>query len=122
MAVASPTPAGPKRSKAIEVIIADKEIFTMLFPTRIVFNSFSFLSKSFPARIAFLFFLFLKSLNLNLFIERKAVSEAEKIIESKIRTTAKISSPVIDDESDSIFIRHPQLHYFLLFHLLQQKP
>ena len=110
MAVASPTPAEPKSSKAIEVIIAEREIFTMLFPTKIVFNNFSFLSKSFPARIAFLFFLFLKSLSRNLLIERNALSEAEKIIESKIRTTAKISSPVIDDESGlSIIILKPRL-------------
>lgn len=109
-AVARPTPAEPKSSNAIEVIIADKEIFTMLFPTRIVFNNFSFLSKSFPARIAFLFFLFLKSLSRNLLIERNALSDAEKIIERKIRTTAKISSPVIDDESDVSMITLKPLH------------
>ena len=81
-----------------------------VIPTKIVFNNFSFLSKSFPARIAFLFFLFLKSLSRNLLIERNALSEAEKIIESKIRTTAKISSPVIDDESGlSIIILKPRL-------------
>ena len=85
-------------------------IFTILFPTRIVFNNFSFLSKSFPARIALLSFLFLKSRNLNLLIDRKALSEAEKIIESKIRTTAKINSPVIDDESDvSMLTLKPRL-------------
>ena len=100
------------------MIIVESTIFTTLLPTRIVFKSFSFLSKRRLARIAFLSPLFFKSRNRSLLIEKNALSEAEKVAESKIRTTAIISSPIIfgvnivDCPSVSMQIPFTQRFYF----------
>ena len=91
--VAIPMPELPKKVSAIEVTTADSEILTILLPMRSVFNKRFFLSRSFPALTARLSFLLRKKRSRSLLIDKKAVSDAEKIMERMMRTAQRMSNP-----------------------------
>ena len=86
--VAIPTPLGPKVSRAIDVIIEERKMFTMSLETRSELIRRSLWSKRRPAMRARLSLFFLRILSLNLFIPRKELSEMENNMERTIRPTS----------------------------------
>ena len=91
--VAIPTPEEPKSFKAKEVSKEVMAMFTILFPTKMVFKSLSFWSSNRPTRMAPLFFFERRKRIRNLLIERKALSDEEKIMERIMKATTASSSP-----------------------------
>ena len=93
--VAAATPALPKSSRDILVKIDEIEMFTILLPIRIVLISSSCLSRSLPTLMAFLTFFLRKKRILNLFTDKKALSDIENKEDNISRTTATASNSTI---------------------------
>lgn len=119
--VASPTPAFPNSSMAIYVKIEERAIFTILLPTSKVLISLSLLFNKRHTLVALRFFLFRRSLTRSLFIERNALSVAEKIIERNTRTTEiaisilmdTINSDYCSDSASFVTFSTASLYFFI---------
>lgn len=89
--VAIPAPLLPSSFVATTVAIEDAEIFTMLFPIKIVLKSFGESAVNFSTRLARLLPVSAKLRILILLMVVKAVSADEKKAESAIKITRLIS-------------------------------